>query len=173
MDKLPPPLVETRMFKCQNCEGDHDYENPCASCPNGNWGPVFCDERSINAIEIVGRAFKLTPEEEKAVERGVDVPKQRIANFFKEALKRQQEGEAGGEVTPPSALEMAASFTKAMREEAAALFTQDKLDPEEIQKRRDICSGCEMFANGRCKKCGCFLKLKTTMRSQHCPIGKW
>lgn len=44
--KLPDPLVQTRIFKCRKCDPkDHEFDNPCASCPNGKWGPEFCDEK--------------------------------------------------------------------------------------------------------------------------------
>lgn len=48
--------------------------------------------------------------------------------------------------------------------------------PEEIAEYRlKICQGCEFFKkNGsRCKKCGCFMKLKTLIEKSRCPIGKW
>lgn len=47
---------------------------------------------------------------------------------------------------------------------------------EELSAHRlGICQGCEFFKkNGnRCKKCGCFMKLKTTLAHAKCPIGKW
>ena len=50
---------------------------------------------------------------------------------------------------------------------------------EEGKRRLDICIGCE-FWNGardlfsfRCKKCGCCLRIKVTMATAHCPIGRW
>lgn len=48
--------------------------------------------------------------------------------------------------------------------------------PEEIAAYRlEICKGCEWFRQRTqtCKKCGCFMKLKTTLESARCPIGKW
>jgi hypothetical protein len=38
-----------------------------------------------------------------------------------------------------------------------------------------ICTNCEFFKkNGsRCKKCNCFMKLKTDLLHARCPIGKW
>jgi hypothetical protein len=41
--------------------------------------------------------------------------------------------------------------------------------------RLSICSTCEFFkkTGNRCKKCGCFMKLKTTLAHAKCPIGKW
>jgi len=47
---------------------------------------------------------------------------------------------------------------------------------EELAKYRfDICSSCEWFrkSSQTCKKCGCFMKLKTTLKNAKCPVGKW
>lgn len=50
-----------------------------------------------------------------------------------------------------------------------------KTEPNEIQKRMDICLSCEYFNNleNRCNKCGCFLNIKTAWATEKCPIGKW
>ena len=46
---------------------------------------------------------------------------------------------------------------------------------ETIDQRLEICRSCEFFKHGsqRCKKCGCFMKLKTELEQARCPIGKW
>lgn len=58
----------------------------------------------------------------------------------------------------------------------------DMLNPNEnrsnedlIKSRLDICRSCEFFRprTEQCKKCGCFMKLKTKLERAHCPIGKW
>jgi hypothetical protein len=58
----------------------------------------------------------------------------------------------------------------------------DLLNPEnhetnqdEIQRRLEICYTCPAFRKStqQCKKCGCFMKLKTRLKEAHCPIGKW
>ena len=48
--------------------------------------------------------------------------------------------------------------------------------PEEISAYRlSICEQCPAFRplTKTCKKCGCFMKLKTTLAHAKCPIGKW
>ena len=48
--------------------------------------------------------------------------------------------------------------------------------PEEISESRlEICRGCEFYRqkSNQCKKCGCFMKLKTKLEEARCPIGKW
>jgi hypothetical protein len=48
--------------------------------------------------------------------------------------------------------------------------------PEEIaESRLEICRGCEFYRKrtNQCIKCGCFMKLKTTLAKAKCPVGKW
>ena len=43
-----------------------------------------------------------------------------------------------------------------------------------IDKRWDICQGCEFLIDDkRCEKCGCFMKVKTRFSTAKCPIDKW
>lgn len=41
--------------------------------------------------------------------------------------------------------------------------------------RLKICNTCEWFRHNTktCRKCGCFMKLKTSLENARCPIGKW
>ena len=48
--------------------------------------------------------------------------------------------------------------------------------PEELAEYRlEICKGCAWFrkTSQTCRKCGCFMKLKTTLAHAKCPEGKW
>lgn len=42
-------------------------------------------------------------------------------------------------------------------------------------KRYEICTGCEYFIKltSQCKKCGCFMNLKTKLERATCPVDKW
>ena len=47
-------------------------------------------------------------------------------------------------------------------------------DDNIISKRWDICKGCpELTSSNMCKKCGCFMKVKTRIATAKCPIGQW
>ena len=47
-------------------------------------------------------------------------------------------------------------------------------DQDIIDKRWDICQGCEFLTDkNRCQKCGCFMSVKTKVATASCPIGKW
>lgn len=52
----------------------------------------------------------------------------------------------------------------------------EKRSQEELAAYRfEICSACDFFRKSTqtCKKCGCFMKLKTTLERAKCPLGKW
>lgn len=46
----------------------------------------------------------------------------------------------------------------------------------EIQEERiTICKACDHYVKSTttCKKCGCFMSIKKTIKDINCPIGKW
>lgn len=48
--------------------------------------------------------------------------------------------------------------------------------PEEIHDHRySFCISCENLHKftDRCSLCGCFMRVKTWMPNEECPIGKW
>jgi hypothetical protein len=48
-------------------------------------------------------------------------------------------------------------------------------DKEVAFARLDICADCDRLFKPTftCKECGCFMKVKARIASQHCPIHKW
>lgn len=42
-------------------------------------------------------------------------------------------------------------------------------------ERMKICNECPFLikATSQCKKCGCFMNLKTKLPNASCPVGKW
>lgn len=42
-------------------------------------------------------------------------------------------------------------------------------------QRMEICKSCPELIKltTQCKKCGCFMRAKTTIEAATCPIGKW
>ena len=51
----------------------------------------------------------------------------------------------------------------------------DKVSEGVQQARYDICQGCEKLykPTDTCKMCGCFMKVKTWLPAQECPLQKW
>ncbi len=58
---------------------------------------------------------------------------------------------------------------------AAANMIPKKVSVEIQEYRYGICQGCEKLykPTDTCKTCGCFMKVKTWMPSQECPLKKW
>lgn len=50
-----------------------------------------------------------------------------------------------------------------------------KADPELANSRLEICKSCPELIPviNQCKKCGCFMDLKSTLKIAKCPLGKW
>ena len=53
--------------------------------------------------------------------------------------------------------------------------SQPRSDRDLIEYRLEICNKCPFFDKrvARCRKCGCFMKLKTTLHKAKCPMDKW
>ena len=64
---------------------------------------------------------------------------------------------------------------------AKAVLGIDRAAADSITHRVRLCLGhgaaiprCEHAENGwRCGACGCVVKLKIRVASEHCPVGKW
>lgn len=55
------------------------------------------------------------------------------------------------------------------------LKADGKTTDEIAHERYNMCQGCEHFIKltKQCKKCGCFMNLKTKLAGAECPVGKW
>ena len=84
----------------------------------------------------------------------------------------------GKKISKSLAVEEIDKFTKTndsidMRNISGRLKKILLYDENIINKRWDLCQGCEFLKNDKCEKCGCFMKVKTKIASARCPIGKW
>lgn len=52
---------------------------------------------------------------------------------------------------------------------------QERSDRDLIEYRLNICNTCPFFNKrlAKCKKCGCFMRLKSTLKQASCPVGNW
>lgn len=50
-----------------------------------------------------------------------------------------------------------------------------RVPAQEATNRLDICKKCEFFNKNseRCGKCGCYMAVKTYLKAERCPVGKW
>lgn len=71
----------------------------------------------------------------------------------------------------PVSIETAKGLTKASRDILLRRFVPD--DVKEI--RMDICRVCPSWEHrsNRCTECGCQMRVKTSLTSSQCPLGKW
>ena len=48
-------------------------------------------------------------------------------------------------------------------------------DEEVLKMRWDLCSSCEFLKDGKCEKCGCWMKVKHRLSIARCPLKppKW
>lgn len=71
---------------------------------------------------------------------------------------------------------MAKNVAAAAKDELKAVAGgKPPVDEAEIARRLRLCKRCDLFIKEqeRCSQCGCFMKFKARLRSQHCPVGKW
>ena len=71
----------------------------------------------------------------------------------------------------PPLSEMVNTFAKAMVRWAGHGF--ELVDRLEYFRRQSICSKCNERRKGRCKKCGCNLKMKLALATEKCPMNYW
>ena len=50
-----------------------------------------------------------------------------------------------------------------------------RVSQEVADQRYSVCKGCEYLVPkvSMCKKCGCLMKIKTTLPHASCPLNKW
>ena len=55
------------------------------------------------------------------------------------------------------------------------LNSENYIDQKTTEQRMDICKACPELIQltKQCKKCGCFMEMKTKLEYAKCPIGKW
>jgi hypothetical protein len=57
-----------------------------------------------------------------------------------------------------------------------ALSTKaERCTEEETQERLNICRSCSEFfkPTQQCKRCGCIMPAKASLKRANCPLGKW
>jgi hypothetical protein len=77
------------------------------------------------------------------------------------------------EIEYPSLMQQASNFVGAMGDYIKS--GMKNIDDDKYNKRLEICASCPAFdaSQGRCKECGCFMKVKAKMEAAKCPLNKW
>ena len=77
----------------------------------------------------------------------------------------------------PSPFQLAKNLSSSVARNVKSVVAGNnfKISDQEAQVRLKICQGCEFFdsSQNRCKKCGCFMAVKTYLKAERCPVGKW
>lgn len=98
-----------------------------------------------------------------------------------EEIKKQQtlssEESDSKKIEYPSKTQMVKNLAQSVVNNVQSLITGNgiKLSETEASQRFSICSKCEFFdaLQARCTKCGCKMAIKTYLKAEKCPIGKW
>ena len=89
---------------------------------------------------------------------------------------RIQNLQSSNKPTMPSMAKMASNAAQAVvrNVQSVAAGNDLRLSSDEANSRLSICKGCEFFDKNqeRCGKCG-FMALKTYLKAERCPVGKW
>lgn len=77
----------------------------------------------------------------------------------------------------PSVGQMAANLAQSVGRNLRSVAAGNSLriSDEMANNRLSICKSCEFFnqVQQRCGKCGCYMAVKTYLKAERCPIGKW
>jgi hypothetical protein len=77
----------------------------------------------------------------------------------------------------PNSVQLTKNFGKSVIRNIQSVMQGNNLNvsEEEKQKRLNICNSCEFFIkeSQRCSKCGCYMAVKTYLKAEKCPVGKW
>lgn len=90
---------------------------------------------------------------------------------------RARELQSSNKAVYPSNTQMAKNLgTSIVRNiQSVAAGNSLKIGDSEANSRLQICQSCDFFDSNqnRCRKCGCFMAVKTYLKAERCPIGKW
>jgi len=81
--------------------------------------------------------------------------------------------------TGPTSLQQAETAATAAKKVFKQMISGEyvKADKETIEKRRNICEECPLFKRrfwgNSCRECGCFVRPKTILLTEFCPLDKW
>jgi hypothetical protein len=102
------------------------------------------------------------------------------SDFLKKRLEetRQRQLQSSNKhLSMPSIGQMARGIGRSVINNAVSVAQGNdlRLTPEEANRRLSICKGCQFFESlsQRCSRCGCFLSMKTYLKAEKCPVGKW
>jgi hypothetical protein len=100
-------------------------------------------------------------------------------NALKQSLQQARIASLQGSNKPP--MPSMGAMTKNLAQsvirnvQSVAAGNPLRLTEQDANSRLEICKTCEFFNSiqSRCNKCGCFMAVKTYLKAEKCPIGRW
>jgi hypothetical protein len=96
---------------------------------------------------------------------------------FQQRLQEQKTIQKPATVSLPSTSQMALNLTQSIGRNIKSIASGNglRLTTEEANNRMNICNSCPFYISEqqRCGKCGCYMAIKTYLKAERCPIGKW
>lgn len=90
---------------------------------------------------------------------------------------REFSGQMVPKHTPPPFTKMVQNVGESIVRNIQSVASGNHLNVEDSEKNRrlSICNSCEFFIKDqeRCSKCGCYMAVKTYLKAESCPVGKW
>lgn len=103
--------------------------------------------------------------------------KEQLMARFQEIKKRHVANNSFAQAEMPSLAEMAKNLSASVLNNFKSVAEGNSLSVSstEADGRLAICRSCEFFNNNseRCTKCGCKMAIKTYLKAEKCPVGKW
>lgn len=66
------------------------------------------------------------------------------------------------------------SIIESLWDSAKRVATDPIPVPKDVSDYRlALCEICDRFEDGKCKECGCIMRIKTQFSEMECPIGRW
>jgi len=100
-------------------------------------------------------------------------------NALKQSLQNARIAslQASNKPQKPSLGTMAKTFSQSVVRNIQSVASGNalKLTEQDANARLEVCKKCEFFNSiqQRCNKCGCFMAIKTYLKAEKCPIGRW
>jgi len=90
---------------------------------------------------------------------------------------REFSGQKISKHSPPPFTQMVQNVGESIVRNIKSVATGNPLNvsDEEKNRRLSICNSCEFYIKDqeRCSKCGCYMAVKTYLKAENCPVGKW
>lgn len=95
---------------------------------------------------------------------------------YRAAVTRSADPETPAPATPSLASQLGTAASAGLDAASAIAHGESPfVQSPEQNARETICRGCDRFDPrwNKCLECKCFLAIKTWLKAQSCPIGKW